>query len=226
MADQTFWTQLRDEFRSLPDPDKQLRALWSSLGWSGDATNPQHWYVAGSTDQRLHDLFGYLVERGVLAMGQSLENSSALDFWFDQLRFEGRNYKGGLNGVRENEDRTHVEFEAGEISRICEASADFCLKLANQAIRGTEIQKEMSPSVTDGDRKFVTTAKQERGKVRSSVVDPILIKKGMSASGWATKAGVDPSVVYDYLNGISNPRRESRNVLAEAIGITEAELPR
>ena len=40
---------------------------------------------------------------------------------------------------------------------------------------------------------------------RAGFVDPILRGKGMSRSKWASKAGVDPSVVYDYLKGNSSP---------------------
>lgn len=66
---------------------------------------------------------------------------------------------------------------------------------------------------------------QDRGQVRACFVAPILRSKGMSRCKWASKAGVDPSVVYDYLKGISNPRPENRNALAEAIGVQESDLP-
>lgn len=60
---------------------------------------------------------------------------------------------------------------------------------------------------------------------RKAFMRPILREKGMTPSRWATKAGVDPSVVYDYLKGTSNPRPESRKVLAQAIGLKVSELP-
>jgi hypothetical protein len=62
-------------------------------------------------------------------------------------------------------------------------------------------------------------------KRRKDFVLPIISGKGMSQSKWATNAGVDPSVVYDYLKGVSNPRAESRKVMAEAIGVKETDLP-
>lgn len=66
---------------------------------------------------------------------------------------------------------------------------------------------------------------ERRAATRSAFVTPILKKKGMTPSRLATKAGVDPSVVYDYLSGKSNPRPDNRNLLAEVLGIDESKLP-
>lgn len=60
---------------------------------------------------------------------------------------------------------------------------------------------------------------------REATILPILRAKGMTKNKWATRAGVDPAVVYDYLAGRSNPRPDTRQALAEAIEIQEAELP-
>jgi hypothetical protein len=68
-------------------------------------------------------------------------------------------------------------------------------------------------------------AKPQKALMRSEKVKPILKVKGWTQNKWAGKAGVDPSVVYDYLKGTSNPRPESRNALAEALGVSEHELP-
>ena len=73
-------------------------------------------------------------------------------------------------------------------------------------------------------KKLTKKAKAElQARKRMAVLDPILERKGMTKNGWATKAGYDPSVVYDYCNGRSNPRPNTRNDLAKAIGI--ATLP-
>jgi len=66
---------------------------------------------------------------------------------------------------------------------------------------------------------------ERRSAKRKNFVDPVLRKKGMTPAGWAAEAGLDPSVVYDYLSGKSKPRPESRNLLAEALGVDEPELP-
>jgi hypothetical protein len=64
------------------------------------------------------------------------------------------------------------------------------------------------------------------GEHRSAVLKPILADKGYTRSKWAKVAGVDPSVVYDYMSGNSNPNAESRKVLADAIGLAVDKLPK
>ena len=61
---------------------------------------------------------------------------------------------------------------------------------------------------------------------RRGVVMPILEDQEMSRSQWAAKAGVDPSMVYDYLEGRSTPRAHNRRAMAEAIGLTLQQLPK
>ena len=64
------------------------------------------------------------------------------------------------------------------------------------------------------------------GAHRWAVLEPILQQKGYSRSKWAAIAGVDPSVVYDYLKGTSNPNPESLKALADAIGVSVDALPK
>jgi ribosome-binding protein aMBF1 (putative translation factor) len=56
-------------------------------------------------------------------------------------------------------------------------------------------------------------------------VQPHLTRLGWSKAKWASEAGVDPSVVYGYLDGSSDPRPDTRKVLAEALGIEINQLP-
>jgi hypothetical protein len=60
---------------------------------------------------------------------------------------------------------------------------------------------------------------------RRQFIEPLLSKKGLSPSKWASRAGVDPSVVYDYLNDTSDPRPDSRKALAGVLGLEPSELP-
>jgi hypothetical protein len=60
---------------------------------------------------------------------------------------------------------------------------------------------------------------------REAQLSPILKSKGFTPGGWATAAGLDPSVVYDYLAGKSNPRPSTRKTLAEALGMKPDDLP-
>jgi hypothetical protein len=64
-----------------------------------------------------------------------------------------------------------------------------------------------------------------RGPQRRAALSPILSEKGMTPSRWAARTGVDPSVVYDYLKGVSSPRPNNRKDLAAALGLDEAKLP-
>lgn len=62
---------------------------------------------------------------------------------------------------------------------------------------------------------------KKRATERRRAVMPVLQQKGMSPSRWADRAGVDPSVVYGYLSGKSQPRLENRKALAQAIGLPD-----
>ncbi len=65
----------------------------------------------------------------------------------------------------------------------------------------------------------------ELAEARQRVVLPKLAELGMSRSQWASKAGVDPWVVYNYLEGKSKPRPQNRRAMAEAIGLMIQQLP-
>jgi hypothetical protein len=67
---------------------------------------------------------------------------------------------------------------------------------------------------------------ERRSENRKAVIMPLLDEREMTRSQWATKAGVDPSVVYDYIEGKSNPRPHNRKALADALGINLQQLPR
>jgi hypothetical protein len=69
------------------------------------------------------------------------------------------------------------------------------------------------------------STKNQLSEARKAFVMPCLAEKGLTRSRWADKTGVDPSVVYDYLNGKSHPRPENRKALAEALGLRANDLP-
>lgn len=60
---------------------------------------------------------------------------------------------------------------------------------------------------------------------RQAFIDPILAKKGLTRSKWASRAGVDPSVVYGYMDGTSSPRADTRKALADVLGVEASDLP-
>ena len=67
---------------------------------------------------------------------------------------------------------------------------------------------------------------KDRAQHRKAVVQPLLKAKHFLAGTWATRAGVPTSTVYDYLNGKTKRLNyDSRNCMAEALGIEEEKLP-
>jgi hypothetical protein len=66
----------------------------------------------------------------------------------------------------------------------------------------------------------------DRAGIRRAFVQPKLDDLGITPSGWAAKAGLHPSIVYDYLKGISKPRPQTVKDLAQALGVKPAELPK
>jgi hypothetical protein len=79
--------------------------------------------------------------------------------------------------------------------------------------------------ILDGPKQPRKPAKESRADTRNKVVMPLLQKKGFSPNGWATKAGLHPSIVYNYLKGQTTLRPASRNELATALGIQGSDLP-
>ena len=115
-----------------------------------------------------------------------------------------------------------ILFEDGDIQNVFDQSARFWDDLAVRAAEGGLPQTNRAGALEPAHTEAGSEARAAR---RAEVIYPILRQKGMSRSKWASKAGVDPSVVYDYLKGNSNPRPESRTALAGAIGLTEGALP-
>jgi hypothetical protein len=60
---------------------------------------------------------------------------------------------------------------------------------------------------------------------RKLVVMPLLEQHGWTPARWTSLAGIDSSVVYDYLKGKGNPRPVLRRAMAEALEIAVDQLP-
>jgi hypothetical protein len=71
-----------------------------------------------------------------------------------------------------------------------------------------------------------TTPRDMKSKTRKAVIEPLLEKRTWTPNQWATKAGVHPSIVYDFLAGKSNLRPKTRSELASALGIDILDFPR
>jgi hypothetical protein len=92
-------------------------------------------------------------------------------------------------------------------------------RAANSVITGPP------PATGLGNEPQAELLSDARASRRRAVVEPILKARGLTRSGLATEAGVDPSVVYDYLKGRGSLYPSSRIALAKALGITESDLP-
>jgi len=67
--------------------------------------------------------------------------------------------------------------------------------------------------------------REQRSKSRRQFVEPLLAARAITVTEWATKAGVDPSVALDYLNGLSSPRPKNREALAGVLNLRSPDLP-
>lgn len=61
---------------------------------------------------------------------------------------------------------------------------------------------------------------------RKAFAEPRLLGLEMTRNQWAARAGINPSMVYDYLSGKSNPRPATRKLLADALGVNVLDLPK
>lgn len=130
-----FWREMERRFRQLeesqPQDRESLLADWISTQWN--ETGDQ-WFVHGAIDKRVQQRFVWGAERAALALGHPGGHRSLL-FWLDLLKQHSPNFQSGYSGT------THVngkreDHEGGAVLRVCEASADVCLKLENDTISG------------------------------------------------------------------------------------------
>ncbi len=134
IADSQFWRDIEARFRAIqsrkipvhgvPWVDDSLYAVWLATAWSetGD-----EWRLDGA-NPTVRVNFEWLAERAAVELGHR-GGRSAVVFWLDLLRRDSPNYKGA-GGGRELNDL--IPAEHGKIDRVCEASADYCLRLETQ----------------------------------------------------------------------------------------------
>jgi hypothetical protein len=60
---------------------------------------------------------------------------------------------------------------------------------------------------------------------RKAVLEPLLTHRGWSTLDLAQAARVDYNTANDYLNGLTNPRRDTLKKLADALGVSPTEMP-
>ena len=84
----------------------------------------------------------------------------------------------------------------------------------------------VDPNPQQGNAMGSSLVPVDRAEVRRAFVQPKLDDLGITPSGWAKKAGLHPSIVYDYLNGVSRPRPRTVKDLAQALGVKPSDLPK
>jgi len=120
MTDLASWRDLETRFRALQPQDREkVFAEWVSIPFheQGD-----QWSVRGA-DERVRTNFKWCAERAAAKLGHP-GGSSAVCYWLDLLRRDSPHYRGGMEMVGDGAARS-----GGTIDHVCEASADYCLKL-------------------------------------------------------------------------------------------------
>jgi hypothetical protein len=190
--------------RAPPSFWKELFAEFNKLDAadvSAVSANDGSWVPCGGpTDETerfaVYERILNLAWRAVSVLGVQ-DRNIALAVWLDAVAVAG-------------------ECSLREINQLSFGCADFC----------TELEKRSTGTEPTGIASIGKETHAQRAARRKTFIDPILDAKSLTRSGWAARAGVDPSVVYDYLDGISTPRPNNREALAQAIGLSVADLPR
>ena len=198
LVNPAFWRDLESRFRALQptDPTRDLIAEWSSTGWD---EGRNHWFLHGSHNPRTQKMFEALAERGALALGHK-RRANAVDGWLELLKEASPNFgiTGSGSGHYKNSKGKMCRYEAvmGTISRLCEASADYCVSLENHEIAfvlesaesagsppvsETESRRGPSRITEKGRAKAVcasldnaSTASEQRGRTRAKLVAKLI----------------------------------------------------
>ena len=196
-----------------------LRANWISTAWNEQGGK---WYLSGSQDKRVREVFGWIAERAALRLGH-VGGPTAVFFWCDLLKRGSPNYRGDITGSSRYRNGPERRYEGGVIERVCEASADYCLKLENEDVVAAtrhgirHLQLNVESAGEPPDRK--------RPNKRELFVNPVLDKKGWSLLNWAQASNVDFHTVQNYLSGKTKSYKSTRKQLAESLGVDVQNLP-
>jgi hypothetical protein len=239
VLDPAFWRDLLAKFPR----DSTLRADFCSTGWRDvtdhiedgaivSSPNSRWLLIGGAADAR--SLFESTAGLGAVALGYP-NRPDAYEDWLDSLvrelglRFDTEVAGSGFVNYPDWSERKGTDladFRAtqrvstiGTVDDVCEKSRTFCRKLEAEAVK---VELESRPVARSQQERIANSALSES---RTHVIDPLLNKKGWSRRRWAERSGVDPSVTYGYMSGESTPNAESRQAIAESLGIAVSDLP-
>lgn len=123
MAHSSFWLDLERTFRDLQSKHDQNRADDGLYAWTPIKPG-EKWHLAASQFPREITLFETYAERAAIKLGYKGDLQGALSFWLDLVRSDTPNFRSMQD-----------EPNAGGIARIGEASADYCSRLHNEALK-------------------------------------------------------------------------------------------
>ncbi|HEV3277204.1 MAG TPA: hypothetical protein VG860_10350 [Terriglobia bacterium] len=131
-----FWDDLEKRFRTLHSQGGwNLRADWISTRWNPDGDK---WCLGGNTRQERKQ-FQWLAERAAVRL-QHTDVPTALFFWLDLLKDESPNFRVGIT-YDYVEGGTVIHATGGRIEKLCEASADYCVRCHTQETIRTRADK-------------------------------------------------------------------------------------
>lgn len=212
--DSAFWRERQKRFADI-DPDGTLLAGFNSDGW--DDLGAIRWRIEGDRTGRMTQEFKGVAALCAVGLGFP-DAPNVWEQWLDCLKRIGPGWVGPTWTIEATDGS---DAEVVDVPGVCVVSARLCEALADDALKH-EIAETGSQTGTALDR---IEAAAERARKRVAVVEPLLQKRGWSPRQWAAVAGVDASVVYGYLRGVSMPRRASRTALADALKCPLEQLP-
>jgi hypothetical protein len=122
-------------------------------------------------------------------------------------------------------DQAIQQFSGGyPASIVALARPDFTTKMAELVGEWVAKGYERLAEAQEGSVREADSGNSGATNTRTAI-NRLLSDKGLTPNRWAELAGVDPKVVYGYMDGKSNPRADSRKALAEAIGLKPSDLP-
>jgi hypothetical protein len=152
MSDTDFWSDLERRFRALQprDPKEDLVAQWISTKWDESG---RQWFISGGSSRRTRTNFEWLAKRGVIGTGKR-GGADDLSRWLNLLKRDSPHFLVDGNVASWPHGKLKQN-ETGRIERVCEASADYCVKLANDR-EDRLVRTTKGPAVAYARRKNTT----------------------------------------------------------------------
>ncbi len=202
MSNSGFWAKAAENFRRLQPPvpklgvpqrqsDNGLCAYW----WAEGAGDGKPWSF-GNAGTQIGILFRIAAERAAVELGHA-GGEPAVFFWLDLVKEAGIFYRLAPGG--------------GEIYRVCDASAEYCLKCE------ADDMASVSPS-----RKRASNRSSDKA-ARAAFLKSHLLKD--TRNSIAEGAGIAPSSLQRWHEGKTRLRVDNAAKLARFLGVDPRTIP-